>query len=74
MALERVDLQKSSAPDRLVTAAVVKARCGGVSDMALWRWQKDESLGFPQPYKIQRIRYWSEAEIEAWLAEQRENA
>ena len=70
--LERVGVEKTNTPDRLLTAAAVKARCGGISDMTLWRWTRDEELGFPKPIKIQRIRYWSELALEAWLKAQRE--
>lgn len=48
-----------------LTAGQVRARYG-VSDMSLWRWLRDESLGFPAPMKINRYRYWSKAALEAW--------
>ena len=34
-------------------ASQVKQRYG-VTDMSIWRWLKDESLGFPQPIENQR--------------------
>ncbi len=42
----------------------------GISDMTLWRWLRDENMGFPQPTYLGRYRYWRIAEIEAWEAEQ----
>lgn len=41
-----------------------------VSDMTLWRWLRDEKMGFPQPVYLGRFRYWRLADIEAWEAEQ----
>lgn len=40
----------------------------GVSDMAIWRWLKDEALAFPAPIRIHNRRYWKLAELEAWEA------
>lgn len=52
---------------RLIPASVTRDLCGGVSDMALWRWGRNKSLGFPEPVYIGTRRYWREAEILAWL-------
>jgi predicted DNA-binding transcriptional regulator AlpA len=52
---------------RRIQAATVRDLCGGVSDMALWRWQKNPTLNFPKPTYIRRRRYWLETEIYAWL-------
>jgi len=56
--------------DKLITAAEVRARFGGISDMSLWRWLADEALGFPRPVRIQRRRFFREAEIEAFIERQ----
>jgi predicted DNA-binding transcriptional regulator AlpA len=40
----------------------------GVTSMTLWRWLRDESIGFPQPVYIGRFRYFRIAELEAWEA------
>ena len=40
----------------------------GVTSMTLWRWLRDESIGFPQPVRIGRFRYFRIAELEAWEA------
>jgi predicted DNA-binding transcriptional regulator AlpA len=52
----------------LLTAAAVKARYGGVSDMSLWRWARDPSLGFPAPLIINGRKFWRESELAAWEA------
>jgi predicted DNA-binding transcriptional regulator AlpA len=49
-----------------LTAAQVRARFGGISDMALWRWLHDDELGFPQPLRIQGRRFWKAADLTAW--------
>ena len=48
-------------------ASQVRARYG-VSDMSIWRWLRDEALGFPVPIRIHNRRYWRRAELEAWEA------
>ena len=50
-----------------IGAARVKEICGGVSDMAIWRWLQDPDLGFPQPVYIGTRRFWRQDEIVAWL-------
>lgn len=40
----------------------------GVTSMTLWRWLRDESIGFPQPVYIGRFRYFRIAELETWEA------
>ena len=40
----------------------------GVSDMALWRWLRNERLGFPRPIRINNRRFWKLADLEAWEA------
>jgi len=41
-----------------LNAAQVRTRYGGMSDMALWRWLQDETLGFPKPLVINNRRFW----------------
>ncbi len=55
---------------KLINAATVRHALGGVSDMTLWRWDQDISLGFPKPIRIQKRRYWREADVLAWLERQ----
>lgn len=52
---------------KLISAAMVRELCGGVSDMSLWRWLNDPALNFPKPIYISRRRYWREAEVLSWL-------
>ncbi len=49
-----------------LTAAQVRERFGRISDMSLWRWVHDERLGFPKPLMINRRRYFSADEIDAF--------
>lgn len=48
-------------------AVAVRARYG-VSDMSLWRWLRDDALGFPHPLRINGRRFWKLSELEAWEA------
>lgn len=41
-----------------------------ISQMTLWRWVADDSMGFPKPVYLGRYRYWRIADIEAWEAAQ----
>ncbi len=41
-----------------------------ISQMTLWRWLADDSMGFPKPVYLGRYRYWRIADIEAWEAAQ----
>lgn len=50
----------------LLPAKDVRAKFGGVSQMSLWRWLQDESLGFPKPTMIRNRRYWDSDEIEVF--------
>jgi predicted DNA-binding transcriptional regulator AlpA len=47
-------------------AKEVRALFGGVSQMTLWRWLQDESLGFPKPTMIRGRRYWDADSVEAF--------
>ena len=42
----------------------------GITQMSLWRWIRDEEMGFPRPIYLGRFRYWRIAKLEAWEAEQ----
>jgi predicted DNA-binding transcriptional regulator AlpA len=39
-----------------------------VTTRTVFRWGSDPSLGFPKPYMVGKRRYFSSAEIEAWVA------
>ncbi|RYH64470.1 MAG: hypothetical protein EON54_06545 [Alcaligenaceae bacterium] len=49
--------------EQMMTAKDVCARFGGVTTMSLYRWLKDEALGFPQPIQIRKRRYWLMTDI-----------
>lgn len=51
----------------LIPAKEVKARCGSISDMTLWRWLQDPETEFPQPRYIKTRRYWREDELQKWI-------
>src|SRR5258708_4032323 len=38
-----------------------------VSDMCIWRWQRDPALRFPQPTRINNISYTDKQEIDSWM-------
>jgi len=48
-------------------SSAVRARYG-VSDMTIWRWLQNTSLGFPAPIRINSRRFWRLTELEAWEA------
>ena len=48
------------------SAPQVRQRYGGISDMTLYRWLRDDKLSFPQPIYIQTRRYWRQDALEAW--------
>jgi predicted DNA-binding transcriptional regulator AlpA len=55
--------------DPLMTSASVRAYCGGVSDMCLWRWTRGRA--FPLPDKvIGHRKYWRRSTVERWWAAQ----
>lgn len=60
-------------PEKRINATAVRDLCGGISDMALWRWI--DRRGFPKPAnKIAGRRYWREADVLGWLEAQGEPA
>lgn len=52
--------------EQMMTAKDVCARFGGVTTMSLYRWLKDEALGFPRPIEIRKRRYWLATDIAAF--------
>lgn len=43
------------------------ARYLDVSAMCIWRWQRDASLNFPQPTRINNIDYTNLNEVDDWM-------
>lgn len=49
-----------------ITRKALRARYGGISEMTLWRWERDDKLGFPKPTDINGRKYYALVEIEVW--------
>jgi hypothetical protein len=49
-----------------MSSKAIRTEFGGISAMTVWRWQRDESLGFPKPTVIRNRNYWDANEIEAF--------
>jgi len=56
--------------DRLLPGPKVRERYG-VSEMSVWRWRHNETLGFPKPTVINGRLYWYLRELEAWESTRR---
>jgi predicted DNA-binding transcriptional regulator AlpA len=68
--LHRLSVPPSADDDALLNSVQVRQLVGGVSDMAIWRWQRDERVRFPAPdVVINGRRYWYRATIRRWQAE-----
>ena len=53
------------------TAAQVRRRYGGITEMGLWRWMHDGKVDFPKPDLIVNgRRLWNEASLEIFDARQ----
>jgi predicted DNA-binding transcriptional regulator AlpA len=50
---------------RLIPARAIRER-QSISDMTLYRRERDKSLNFPKPIVINGRRFWRESEILAW--------
>ena len=71
--MQQQTIQTSTAAadaDVWLNTAEVRRRCGGISDMTLFRWRASKTLGFPKPKRVCRILYWSAAELADWQARQ----
>jgi len=51
--------------DDWLTGRQVRERFN-VSEMAIWRWLRDEHLDFPKPMRIRRRNFWRRADSEAF--------
>ena len=40
------------------------------SAVTMWRWVRDDALGFPAPIQINRRNFWRLSDLEAWEAAQ----
>jgi predicted DNA-binding transcriptional regulator AlpA len=55
--------------DLLIPDPEVRRRYGGISEMTLWRWDRDPTLGFPKPVRIRNRKYRRLSELRAWEIE-----
>lgn len=46
----------------LLTARDVRDRYN-ISDVTLWRWERETGLGFPAPVRVRRRKYWRLGEL-----------
>lgn len=46
------------------TTRAVCARFGGVTPMTIYRWERDERMGFPQPTYINGRKYYDDDELD----------
>ena len=52
-------------PDGFIPARDVWERYG-VTNMSLYRWERDAALEFPKPIYIGRFRFWRVADLVEW--------
>jgi predicted DNA-binding transcriptional regulator AlpA len=55
---------------RLISAVDLREMFGGVTDMTISRWLKNDKLAFPKPIRIATRRYWYEIEMIEWVRNQ----
>jgi len=65
-ALERSGASTVAEEKRYLPRKRVRAERYGVCEMTLWRWERDESLGFPKPISINGRKFYDVTELEAW--------
>jgi hypothetical protein len=68
-AIRRFDALENSAPDdqdRWVKPTTVRERLG-ISPRTLERWLRDETKGFPQPFRVNGRRFFSELQLRAFM-------
>jgi hypothetical protein len=57
--------------DLLLNSKQVREACGGVDDVTIWRWRKNERIGFPAPDAVINGRnYWYRSKVRHFQAEQ----
>lgn len=52
--------------DTLITAPQLRTRYGNISDMTLFRWERDPRMNFPKPVRINKRKYFSLAQVIEW--------
>lgn len=53
----------------ILIPAIKTAERYSVTTMTIWRWRKNEELGFPEPISINGRNMWRLADLEKWEAE-----
>lgn len=51
-----------------ISAGSARRRYGNLSTTSFWRWERDETLGFPRPILISGRKFFKLRELEAWEA------
>lgn len=51
---------------QFITRRKLRARFGDISEMTLWRWERDRELGFPKPLTIHGRKFYDLSQIEDW--------
>jgi len=54
-----------------IPAAHARTEILGVSEMTMWRWRQDPSLGFPPGVKIRGRLYYAPSELRDWMERNR---
>jgi len=49
-----------------ITRRTLRARFGDISEMTLWRWERNDNLAFPKALTINGRKYYSLEEIVTW--------
>ncbi|SUZ31117.1 hypothetical protein ROE7235_00852 [Roseibaca ekhonensis] len=62
-------MTKADPKSEFLTGPQVQARYQK-SAVTIWRWVRDDALGFPAPIQINRLNYWRLSDLEAWEAAQ----
>jgi hypothetical protein len=65
--MEELVGEHASAPSPvLITSRQLRARFGGISEMTVFRWERNPNLNFPKAVRINNRRYWRLADVEFW--------
>jgi predicted DNA-binding transcriptional regulator AlpA len=68
--LAKGNVMMTNPTEKRIQASAVRALCGDISDMTLWRWI--DKRDFPRPTYIGKRRYWREVDVIEWLEAQAE--
>ena len=57
---------------RAIRIQDVAAMCGNVTKQTIRRWADDPNLGFPKSFNLSGTVVWDEAEVAAYIQQQKE--